>query len=127
MKKSIALGFLMAAFAATPIFAAGATVRSEIPFEFIVNGNVMPAGTYDVVDERDGRIMRVVSVDGKNSAMILTSSEQSVVASAPAIAFRTVNGKRYLAGVTRLGTERDVRTPAANGLGTLAYIKASVR
>lgn len=128
MKKFFTATLLTAAFAVTPVLAAGhATLRSNIPFDFTVGKKILPAGEYTVADSFGSDMMYIRSVDGKQAAMAITNAgSPNANGNEATLAFSVVDGKRYLVSVTRPGVAKDLpRAPQGNGVLTL--IKAAIR
>ena len=123
MKKLIATLTLTAALAAVPAFAGGKTyLQADIPFDFIVAGKTLPAGSYQVLAGVTNETVQVRSLDGKHSAITIAwaGGEHNGTSS---LAFRVVKGQRYLASVQDAGGAREFRTGAADG-GTLIALAA---
>ena len=128
MKKLIASMTMMAAIAVAPVFAASATLRGTIPFEFVVNGKVLPAGEYTISDSMSSETVQIRGVsDPKQSAIALTAYTQSTGQGDPTLSFRNVNGKHYLVTISRAGSAKDVSVPTSVGGGTLTLVRAAVR
>jgi hypothetical protein len=123
MKKLLIALMAVAALAATPTFAASATMlRIAIPYEFVVNGKTLPAGTYDILEStRD--IVYVRSVQGKDTAMVLADNGYAAEDADTSLAFAVVDGKHYLVNVTRPGSVKEMRRPHVDGPVVLALLK----
>jgi len=67
---SVALGFGLL-FAAAAVNAQGVNLRANIPFNFVVANQALPAGHY-VVRQSDGAILTIQSSDGDKSASTIT-------------------------------------------------------
>ena len=67
------LGLLMVAESA---FAQHVHVRANIPFNFTINKNTLPAGQYDVreIDSAGGHVLAIQSGEGKMGQMFLTNA-----------------------------------------------------
>ena len=119
---------LLAAVAAAPALAETIpAIRANIPFEFYVGKAALPAGEYDIVDGINRETLRIRSTDGKRSAIVIAYSQDvpAMRPAEPSLAFRHVNGKAYLASVTRPANSREVRGPRGNGYTVLALVKAA--
>jgi len=78
------LPLLFALLVATPFFATSAhaqiigTVEAQIPFQFHVGNNTLPAGTYVIhrLDGNDGTVMQISRKDGTKSMLFDVESAQ---------------------------------------------------
>jgi hypothetical protein len=71
MATALALCILAAA---VPAYAQGPTVTANIPFEFMVGSQILPAGEYRIQSEPlgDDCVQLIRSLDGGTPAMVLT-------------------------------------------------------
>ncbi len=75
MKKQtlLVLGVVLLAGMA-PLYAqSSATVRFQIPFEFVVSDLTLPAGDYDVEYVAQSNLLSISSVSGKPTVMVITN------------------------------------------------------
>ena len=125
MKKFFTATAILAALAAVPALAdTSSAIRATIPFEFHVGTAVLPAGEYQVTEGLTNQTLRVQSTDGKHSATVLAYSQDAPprVAGKPGLGFRHVDGKAYLASVTR-ASSADTRGPMRAGYAVLARVR----
>lgn len=125
MKKMFAAFALMTAVAITPMFAgARATMRAEIPFDFQVGKAVLPAGTYEVLE--DVETIQIRNMDGKGSAYALTLGAPQAAAGDASLAFNVNDGKYTLASVSRGNDTRELTNSRATRGETIAFVKAAL-
>jgi hypothetical protein len=87
------------------VVAAKAETRAEIvvtlPFEFVVSGKTLPAGTYTasrLSDERFGGLMLTSRANG-TSVFVLPKEVESVSADKPSASFSQVGGQHFLSAI----------------------------
>ncbi len=114
--RALTISVLFAAvmiFAATSASAQGLAqqARFSIPFDFSVDGKVLPAGEYRVI--RESEFIRVQKTDGKKTSITLTSIRTGATrkANEVALSFR-LTGEQYQLWRVWLpeGIGREVRT-----------------
>ena len=122
MKKLFTATSLLAALAAAPAFAQTTVVRANVPFEFHAGGAVLPAGEYEFTDGLNRETIRIRSTDGKHTAFVIAQARNTATTRAiePVIAFRNVDGKAYLATVSRPAATQTVHTPRGEGYKVIA-------
>jgi hypothetical protein len=89
------------AFAALAITAKGQVIDHvvvKIPFEFVVAGKTLPAGTYTVkrASENNERVFVIDNFDNHTSVLVITSEAKHGLADKPAVTFRQVGGQYLL-------------------------------
>jgi len=103
------LGLLLAA-AATP--AQEARVKAQIPFDFVVGNQVLPAGEYAVVPEGNAQALWIRSDQAKESAMTLTiACTNSGPATSSRLVFHVVDGRYFLSQVWAQGYDQGRQLP----------------
>ena len=106
MKKLNAISGIVLATAAIAVGSASAAqaedrVDVEVPFAFVVNGEQLPAGTYDVMEMSDGpNVLVIRSADGRKAVSMLTiPSTSSNEESDPKLLFETIDNQHVLVGI----------------------------
>jgi hypothetical protein len=112
MKKFISTLCLISALAVAPAFGADRIVRATVPFEFVVGDATLPAGEYDFKNGINAESILVSNTNGKNAAFVVTNCNAPILDGPISLAFRTVNGKRYLETVSTGELKRDIRVSA---------------
>lgn len=114
MGKLLTKGLLMAAGVVGLVLTSSAAARADesviakVPFDFIVAGVHMPAGSYQVTQLEGQAIVSVKSTDGRHFAFVLTNALAPQEAGPSAeLVFDRVNGTNFLARV--VGDESDGR------------------
>jgi hypothetical protein len=87
----------------------GVTARGQVPdqiefntpYEFVVAGKTLPAGTYRVnrVSDADQETLVLSSVERRTRVMILSTEVESTLADKPEISFEQVGGQHFLSKV----------------------------
>ncbi len=82
------------------------TLRANIPFDFVVNGETNPAGEYDFSLGTSG-VLKVQSRSGKTMFFLQFSSDDQW-AGAPNISFVRMEGTHFLSAISdaRIGVHR---------------------
>ena len=126
MKKLFTAMMAVAALAATPTFAAGSpTLRIAIPYEFVVNGKTLPAGTYEILDTVNRDVVFIRDLSSKHVAMALADNGYAPENAASSLAFGVADGKHYLLNVTRAGSSKELRRPHVSGPIALAHLRTA--
>ena len=134
LKRSSLILALLFAFTMLPVFGqAGNIINTKIPFSFIVDGRVLPAGDYQLMqptaDQDDTWIIRNLK-NPSTEAMFTTEREDKVQPRADTyVAFKEVNHKNYLSDIWTEGSVQGWHVPVALELGATAKmhnIKASL-
>jgi len=125
MKKVFFAMTLLAAVAAAPAFAQTATVRANVPHEFVVNGYNLPAGEYEVAETFGSNAVHVRSIDRKET-VILLAQDGTVTNGDSSMVFRVADGKYYLSAYVRGGLTKELAAKDVPAGATLASIKASL-
>lgn len=86
---------LLAAFALVATASAQQATRVNIPFEFVINGKAMPAGTYAIQTEEYSHIFKMQGIDKAAAASVLYIPSGSY-AKTPRLVFQNVNGTEVL-------------------------------
>ena len=76
------------------------TITARVPFAFIVNGTVLPAGDYVVArDARQPEVISITSADGAHSTLVLTRRSSNAGGEQPTLEFSRVGTQVYLSEV----------------------------
>lgn len=103
---------LFGVLATTPVFAQGNQVRVTIPFQFMVENQVMPAGHYliQTVDIDEPYVMLARNVKTNQACIFLTEpAERLPVQKHTDVLFLKDNGNRELSRIWISGNEFDFR------------------
>ena len=95
--------------AATFLLGVGVAAKAEtravvvvtLPFEFVVSGKTLPAGTYTaslLSDARFGGLMLTSRANG-TSVLVLPNKVESVYAYKPTVSFRQVGAQHFLSAI----------------------------
>jgi hypothetical protein len=106
MKKLNAISGIVLAAAAMVVGGASAAqaqdrVDAKVPFAFVVNGEQLPAGSYEVKDMSEGPdVLIIASTDGRKAVSVMTiPSSSSTKEGDPRLHFDTVDNQHVLVGV----------------------------
>jgi hypothetical protein len=90
--------FGFAALAITARGQAADLVRVNIPFEFVVAGKTLPAGTYTVkhVNDWNDRALAIDSFENHAGVLIVSSDAKHTLTDKPALSFEQVGNLRVL-------------------------------
>jgi hypothetical protein len=132
MRSFILFGFLAFAvgFGATDVSGQGKVLRADIPFEFTVGKQTLPAGEYQITLPATGEASKVIfrSVNGDSFSMALTQGVSSEKAEVPnglvflrsgdkLVLYRVFDGRQI--GHEVLSSKRLVRSEIAKQTVTL--------
>jgi hypothetical protein len=106
----VTLGLLLAVSAAQ---AQEARVKADVPFDFVVGNQVLPAGEYMVVPEGDAlQAILIRSNDNKASALsIVSSCANSRTADTTKLVFHRVGGRYFLSQIWAQGYAQGRQLP----------------
>jgi hypothetical protein len=76
-------------------------IQVNIPYEFVVAGKTLPAGTYRVnrLRDNDEETLVLSSVETNARAMVLSTSVESARADKPEVSFEQVGGQHFLSKI----------------------------
>ena len=106
MKKYLTLTIATLMFLAVVTITADAQVsgakqmRAQIPFAFNVGKTILPAGEYIVTEvnpNSDRTVLRIRSIDGRNSALVQTNRTRSNNSDATKLVFNSYGDTYYFA------------------------------
>jgi hypothetical protein len=118
----------MVILAITFLFGLGPLAKAEVgddivvtvPFEFVVSGKTLPAGTYKVSSVSDDNFGALILTDRDNgtSVFVRPHEGQSAPANEPHVSFQRVGGQYYLSSIQ---TKRDVYgVPVSRSTGLIS-------
>ena len=104
--KTVYVRFL-SAFFALAAFAAAARAQSadqltvNIPYEFVVSGKTLPAGTYRInrVNDRDIADLAIFGTENHTSALLHSSEVTSATENKPTLSFEHIGNQYFLSKV----------------------------
>jgi hypothetical protein len=122
--------------AVTLLFGLGVAAKAQsgegivvtLPFEFLVSGKTLPAGTYTAVrlsDERFGGLKLTNRANG-TSVFVLPVEVESVSAFTPRVSFRQIGEQHFLSAIQtadevyNISVPRSVILEAAKSRGTVS-------
>ena len=87
-------------------------VKAEIPFDFVVGNQVLPAGEYAVVPEGNAQALWIRSDQAKESAMTLTiACTNSGPATSSRLVFHSLGGRYFLSEIWAQGYDQGRQLP----------------
>jgi hypothetical protein len=114
MLRTLCLAALGVALAAGPAFAmAPETLAVHVPFAFSVDNVTLPAGDYRVhpLSGFDHNVVEIRSVDGRHSALVVTSAASAErTGAAPKLVFDRYGSKDFLRAI-ELPQEQGAKLP----------------
>lgn len=130
MKKSLYALLVVAAVAiAVPRSAAAQTAPAlvKVPFQFIVGGAVLPAGSYQIApDSQASSVLLITSLSGKPLAAFATTTRTENLTLTDAqvhVAFKNIDGQYFLWQVAMPGSyAREIPVTRAQAERTLARL-----
>lgn len=104
--KRYFIGVLAAVFGMAAFAVAGKATTSDqlvvnVPYEFVVGGKTLPAGTYRLTRLSDSNVgeLALVNVD-KHASVLLNASEwEDVRGDKPELRFQQIAGQHFLSGI----------------------------
>lgn len=117
MKKTLLLMSVVAGLTIMAVFASaasGVVMRGDIPFDFYVENELLPAGEYDfamgVVGGETASSIAIRTKDGTVVAFLTTKSDSEAKAKAGQLSFNHYSGKYFLKSVECPGYKADLKT-----------------
>ena len=76
-------------------------IQVNIPYEFVVAGKTLPAGTYRVnrLGGTDEETLVLSSLDSRARVMVLSTTVESTQADKPEVSFEQVDGQHFLSKI----------------------------
>ena len=88
-------------------------IKADVPFEFVVNGKVMPAGECTIKVAGDGQTILAIE-SGNERLFALPNSAESLQPSADTtLVFHKYGDRYFLASINRAGEQRGYELPAS--------------
>jgi len=126
MKKQAAT-LLILTLLAVPGFVSAQSrqvIKAQVPFDFIVNGKILPAGECAIAAQGNGITYLVVS-SGKHHVIVLpNATEPSTVSAKPKLVFHRYGDRYFLSSISRQG-DRGYGLPAGKAEQELRAQKAT--
>jgi len=104
--KNFCIRILSAVFglAALAITAKGQTVDHlivNIPYEFVVAGKTLPAGTYRVsrINDKDERQLIISSFENREAVMVISNEVSPIRTDSPSLSFEQAGGEYFLSKI----------------------------
>jgi hypothetical protein len=100
-------------------------IKAQVPFEFIVNGNILPAGECVIEAQGDGLIhLQVIS--GSRRVFVVPSATESLNAAAESkMVFHRYGDRYFLSTIRREGNNRGYELPSGKAEKELRAQKAT--
>ena len=115
MKKQAA-ALLVLALLAIPGFVNAQSrqvLKAQVPFEFIVNGNILPAGECSIEAHGDGLTYLLISSGSHKVYVVPNATESSTVPAQPTMVFHRYGDRYFLSSISRKGNNRGFALPAS--------------
>jgi hypothetical protein len=109
----VVLGALTLMLGGVTAARAADTVTAKVPFAFVVNGTVLPAGDYVVArDTAQPNVISITSADGAHTTLVLTRGSSRDGAKQPTLEFSRLGTQMYLSEVVlSSGNSRELIVP----------------
>jgi len=114
MKKQ-ATALLVLALLAVPGFVNAQSrqvLKAQVPFEFIVNGNILPAGECSIETHGDGLTYLLVSSGSHKVYVVPNATESSPAPAQPTMVFHRYGERYFLSSISRQGNNRGYALPS---------------
>jgi len=101
--------------------------RAKVPFAFIVEGTVMPAGEYRLaMRPGDPSTLQIMCTDGESAMFVhVSSNEARTTAGEPTLVFRRIGQGYFLSRVNVPGEDvRQIAVPTGAAAASLAMLAA---
>ncbi|HYU46692.1 MAG TPA: hypothetical protein VEK84_11025 [Terriglobales bacterium] len=100
-------------------------IKAQVPFDFIVNGNILPAGECAIEAQGEGQTYLMVS-SGSHKVLVLPNATESLTVSAePKLVFHRYGDRYFLSSISRQGNNRGYGLPAGKAEKELRAQKAA--
>ena len=104
--KNFCMRILSAVFglAALAIIAKGQAVDQlvvNVPYEFVVAGKALPAGTYRVsrINDKDERQLIISSLENREAVMVISNEVSPIHTEKPSLSFQQAGGEYFLSKI----------------------------
>jgi hypothetical protein len=99
-------------------------IKAQVPFDFMVNGKILPAGDCAIEARGDGQTYLMVS-SGGHSVFVVPNATESLTASADTkLVFHRYGDRYFLSSISREGNSRGYGLPAGKAEKELRAQKA---
>jgi hypothetical protein len=126
MKKQ-AVTLLILAMLVVPGFVTAQSrqiIKAQVPFDFVVNGSILPAGECAIEAQGNGLTYLIVS-SGSHRMFVLPNATESVAVSAKAkLVFHRYGDTYFLSSISRQGENRGYAVPTGKAEKELRAQKA---
>jgi hypothetical protein len=126
MKRITAIAILIVGTAVGSVTRASAQqteVLAKVPFDFVVEGRTLPAGSYRI--EPRGDFLLIDSLDGKAAAFATAIQSDTSSNGQAELYFHVVGGERFLRRIASPATRASVELPACKMEKKVAVLRAS--
>jgi hypothetical protein len=74
----------------------------NIPYEFVVAGKTLPAGTYRVsrINDKDERQLIISSFENREAVMVISNEVSPIHTETPSLSFEQAGGEYFLSKIT---------------------------
>jgi hypothetical protein len=127
MKKQ-AVTLLILTLLAAPGFVnaqSGQMIKAQVPFDFIVNGKILPAGECAIEAQANGQTHLIVSSGGHTVYVLPNATESSTVSAETKLVFHRYGDRYFLSSISREGNNRGYGLPAGKAEKELRAQKAA--
>jgi hypothetical protein len=100
-------------------------IKAQVPFDFIVNGNILPAGECAIEAEGDGQTHLIVSSGGHKMFVLPNATESSAVSAETKLVFHRYGDRYFLSSISRQGNNRGYALPAGKAEKEMRAQKAA--
>ncbi len=126
MKRITAIAILIVGTAVGSVTRASAQqseVLAKVPFDFVVEGRTLPAGTYRI--EPQGDFLLIDSLDGKAAAFATAIQGDTSADGEAELYFHVVGGERFLRRISSPVAKASVEIPPCRMEKKVAVLRAS--
>ena len=99
-------------------------IKAQVPFEFIVNGNILPAGECVIEAEASGVTHLMVSSGGHSVFALPNATESLTVSAETKLVFHRYGDRYFLSSISRQGNNRGYALPTGKAEKELRAQKA---
>lgn len=113
--KNKAATLLVLALLAVPGFVNAQSrqiIKAQVPFDFIVNGKVMPAGECAIEEQGNGLTYLLVSTGSHRMFVLPNATESSTVSAESKLVFHRYGDMYFLSSISRQGNNWGYALPA---------------
>jgi hypothetical protein len=102
-------------------------IKAQVPFEFIVNGSILPAGECVIEARGDGQTYLMVSSGGHDVFALPNATESLSVSPETKLVFHRYGDRYFLSSISRQGNNRGYALPAGKAEKELRAQKSAER